>query len=292
MRPVILVISLNLAASCGEFLLEDPPPPPPIPEEAPRPTSPEKLPPQLELVDEYNTGVIVADLPFGRCSGLLRGLHLKFGCQIYIYPFTLEVPGATVMPTKTAGDEERELSLLAAFGRLPVDSKLDEVKLDPDTTATVVFKNGKKLSGKLPAVKASRHDIVKDLHERSAKGFRFSKDEPTPAKHSMIHLSTYDLEVVGPAKRFEETDWIAVGESTERDTSKMCNGYQVDGSSKLVSLSLTAVDITLTVRDRASGRVLHTKKFESDMHCPAMAYGGLSAGPDAAQMRSWLRSLL
>lgn len=280
-----------MLAACGG----DPPPPtsePPPP--PPKPTSPPpgELPSAIPF--EVATGnLATAEMgKLGRCASLSKGLTLGVHCQVY-YPFTFEVTNGTVAKAGGDNQQERAVDLLPALGRAEVGKtkELDSA-LEPNATVTIVFQDGRRLSGKVPPVKLpSGDEISKALTELSAKGFTFSPDEPAVTDHSVLSIGKYKITVVGPAKHFHDTDWTAVEERVERETTKICGGYEVDGK-KNVEFPLFAEDVTVTVRNRKTGEVLHTKKFESDLGCPFMFVGHLVAGPPSDAVPKWLGSLI
>lgn len=99
-------------------------------------------------------------------------------------------------------------------------------------------------------------------------------------------------EIVGPAKRYNETDWTAVEEPVERKTDKICGGYKVDGQAGTQEFPLLAEDTTVTVRVRATGEVVETKTFPSAMACPSMSLGKLVSGPSYDAVPKYLASLI
>jgi hypothetical protein len=156
-----------------------------------------------------------------------------------------------------------------------------------------VFQDGTRLGGTLPPAKTSIDtEIPKQLVAASVKGFKFSADEPVVTQHSVLVVDRYRVRVVGPAKYFNETDWIATQERVERKTEKICGGYKVDGKEGMQELPLFAEDLTVTVRNRATGEVLHTQAFPSEMACPSMAMGNLVSGPKHDAVNKWLGSLI
>lgn len=293
--PIVLAIASQVA--CGRLhATAQKKPPPAI--ETPKSPPPGSLPSAI-VFDAANS----ADLPFGKCFTLAKGLQLEVTCRVREgdgYSFTLDVPGSE--PSKKAQtdplSQSRNVSLLPAFGRAPSHKYNPrgtdpDLELDPATEVTMVFQDGSRLSGKLPATKLTMIDyltLAEQFPALAKTGFQFSKDEPAVTHHSVLHISEHDVDVIGPAAHYNETDWTAVEEGVKRETTKVCKGYEVEGETK--DLPLSAEDVTVTVRNRTTGEVVQTKTFPSDMVCPAMAVGQLVAGPDDAAIATWLTSLI
>ena len=191
------------------------------------------------------------------------------------------------------GDFTGDYDLAEQYGQLgPKDALNYEFKFDPKAKAHVTFPDGATFDIPLPAdsVKFGIEEELKKV--KDGHGVLFGKEpDGAPKEHSILNVDDIMGEVLGPATKMTEIDWIGIEtKHPPRDAKKTCSGYKGTNEATERTLPLVYVDATAEIYERKTGKLVDKKDFTAETECPMMAMGDKAeAWVNGEEVKNWYR---
>jgi len=198
----------------------------------------------------------------------------------------LEGTSASLRPT-SGGRSAKSISVVDRLAALTLPQVLGSEPVDFGLSMTVAASHHSPTTIPLPPSKLGWS--LTDMLHRVADGPLVLPGDTRPAQHTLLWTERDQKRVWGPAKTFGEIDWIAVNKKQDEKEIGVCS-YNVGPDHGGFEIKAKGRDVTVTIYERQTGKVIAKQDFKAAATCPELARStdDVVGSVDPAPMRAWL----